>query len=334
MLRGIDGLAAVSIIDGWPVRGAALAATVLAVVLMLRYARRATSVLLAAVLLAGLVLVDLLLARNAYLHRTTDANALPTPNGTTMVVEIPGERSGFAARPARVYLPPSAAVDPSTPLPVLMLLHGSGGAPEEWLDRGGAARIADWWAARNGGVAPVLVMPDATGAGAGGVGGCVGASERYLTEDVPAAVIARFHTQPLGQGWAVVGDGAGGVCALTLTMLHHDLFPTFADFGGVAAAAPDLTRDPQVLLGQGSGTGLGAWFEVGEADPAAGIVTGFATTAQRAGFDTCLARLPGASNSYPASARAFYQALPWLASRVGQIPTTAELKKPCTVIAP
>ena len=76
---------------------------------------------------------------------------------------IPGTRSGFAARTAQAYLPPIWFARDRPKLPVVMLLHGTPGAPTDWTDGGLAPATADAWAAQRGGVAPVLVMPDING---------------------------------------------------------------------------------------------------------------------------------------------------------------------------
>jgi len=49
--------------------------------------------------------------------------------GVVSTVVIPGSVSGFAARPAWVYLPPAALVRNPPALPVLVLLHGQPGSP-------------------------------------------------------------------------------------------------------------------------------------------------------------------------------------------------------------
>lgn len=44
-----------------------------------------------------------------------------------------------------------------------MLLHGTPGTPQDWIDGGQAAATADAYAAAHGGRAPILVMPDING---------------------------------------------------------------------------------------------------------------------------------------------------------------------------
>jgi len=349
MLRAIDDLAALSLTDWWPVRAVLLAATLVVVALVLLHARRIASVLLATVLLAGLVTADLLLAANAYYGTYPNltsflggtrppapeaAGTLP-PTGQTVPVSIPGARSGFVARPAMVHLPRAWFAEPRPSLPVVMLLHGTPGAPQEWLDPGAADRVADAWADRNGGVAPVLVLPDHTGAG--GFGVCAdtatGNVETYLTDDVPAFVQAQFSTRAPGSSWAVVGHSAGGTCAMTLALRHPGLFATFADFGGSGIGA-DAEHDPALLLRTGALPGLAGWFQVGGADPASGAARLLAPLAAAAGVQTCLVVTPGAGAGPATWSLAFADALPWLAARVGQVPQAPEMTSACQSLRP
>ena len=48
----------------------------------------------------------------------------------------PRPQSGFAARPAMVYLPPAYLTSPRAELPVLVLMAGQPGEPRDWFDGG------------------------------------------------------------------------------------------------------------------------------------------------------------------------------------------------------
>lgn len=354
MLRAIDGLGAVSLIDWWPVRGALLAATVLTVLLMLRHARRIASILLATVLVVGLVAANLLLADNAYYGTYptvasfvdgTPAEAPPPPGtlpptGQTVPVPIASARSGFVTRPALVHLPRAWFAEPRPSLPVVMLLHGTPGAPAEWLDPGAAARTADAWAERNGGVAPIVVMPDVTGGAGGGrdVALCAdtaaGNVETYLTADVPAFLQAEFSARAPGTGWAVAGHSAGGTCALTLALRHPDLFRTVAAFGAPSIGI-DAAHDPaQLLLGVPARPGTAARFDLGGDDPDVAMVRLLAPLADAAGIDTCVVVRPGVGVGPGSWGPAFADALPWLAARLGQVPQTPEMTAACGTVTP
>src|SRR3546814_3201783 len=53
-------------------------------------------------------------------------------NGVVTEAAIPGNVSGFDARPATLYLPPAYLADPRAELPVLVLVAGEPGSPSDW----------------------------------------------------------------------------------------------------------------------------------------------------------------------------------------------------------
>lgn len=368
MLPAIDGLGSLPLIAWWPVRVLLLAVTVLVIALTLRYARRVGSIGLAVVLVAGLVAANLAAAANGYYGRYPTVTALLSGNpaelpalprrvptrGQVLPVAIPGETSGFDARQALVYVPPAWFAEPRPQLPVVVLLHGAGGDPREWVDDGGVARTADAWAAEHGGVAPVLVVPDVAGTD-GAARGCVdsaaGAVETYLTADVPALVQREFGTLPPGPGWAVTGHSAGGACAIMLALRNPDLFATFGDLGGLAGprlgttnaeVAPTLVglfdgdaqrfgaHEPAQLLAGGTFPELGGWFQVGGADVQS--LTAMATLvplSRAAGVDTCLVVRPGLGGGPAMWSAAFTDSLPWTAGRLGLVEPTPAMTSDC-----
>src|ERR671912_216639 len=85
--------------------------------------------------------------------------------GTSQVLTtpIPGTVSGFTGRDAYIYLP-AAYFDPSPPLlPVLVLVSGQPGGPQDWIVSGNLQTQMDQFAAANGGLAPVVVVVDPNG---------------------------------------------------------------------------------------------------------------------------------------------------------------------------
>src|SRR4051794_4453606 len=194
---------------------------------------------------AGLVAVPvtLLFAANqvnswfAYVPTVADLVQAPLPHeiplaqlgtaihdGVVVRVDIPGPTSSFRHRRAVVWLPPAAQRSPRTALPVVMMLAGTPGRPDDLLRAAGLATIASRYASAHGGMAPILVFPDHNGSFAGDtecVDGPRGASETYLTVDVPRFVHAAFGTE--ATGWGILGYSEGGTCALTLSLRHPDL---------------------------------------------------------------------------------------------------------------
>ncbi|MGD9528878.1 alpha/beta hydrolase [Pseudonocardia sp.] len=332
-----------TLISWWPVRGIVLAVTVLVGLLLLRYARRYLTILFAMVVFAAFVTADLLLAQNAYYGtyptvrawlEDTPADEVKEPlpaapdQGMILPVRIAGERSGFAARPALVYLPRAWSAQPRPALPVLMLLHASPGMPQEWIDGAQVAQVAQAWAQRNGGVAPVLVMPDVTGEA--GLGVCAdtaaGNVETYLAGDVPAFLQEEFGTAAPGAKWAVAGHGSGGTCAVTLALRHPDLFPTFAAFGATATVT-DPQHDPVMLLAGRTYPDSAAWLA--DTDPPAGVTAQLVGLARGAGVAACQVTRAGAPPGLATWGTQLAEALPWLAARTGLVPETPEMLAVC-----
>lgn len=265
--------------------------------------------------------------------------------GVVTTTELPGRTSGFVTRPGTIYVPPAWFARPRPDLPVVVLLHGTPGTPQDWLDGGQAAATADAYAAAHGGTAPILVMPDVNGtldADTECVDGPAGKAETYLTVDVPAFVQQVFHTAAPGRGWAVAGLSEGGSCALVLALRHPGVFSTFGDYAGLAGPrAGDTNADtasavaqlfggspqafaahePADILATGRFPQLGGWFEVGDADPEpyAALDT-VVPAARRAGIATCEVVVPGGGHTFDVFSQAFSDSLPWIAGRIGAGP--------------
>ena len=83
------------------------------------------------------------------------------PAGRVARVDIPGTVSGFRSRPASVYLPPAYLSAQRRPLlPVLVLIAGQPGSPQDWLVAGKLTEVMNRFAAVHRGLAPVVVLPD------------------------------------------------------------------------------------------------------------------------------------------------------------------------------
>ena len=169
---------------------------------------------------------------------TAAASVLAAPvarrtHGAVVTVDLPARRSGFAHRDSLVYLPPAWFATPRPKLPVIMMLTGTPSLVSDWTRAAHADQIADEYAAAHHGWAPILVFPDPNGSNLGDTE-CVdspqGNAESYLTEDVPADVVALFGSAP--PQWAVAGLSEGGMCAALLTLRHPEVFSAFADFSG------------------------------------------------------------------------------------------------------
>ncbi|MGI5238519.1 alpha/beta hydrolase [Dactylosporangium sp. CA-139066] len=155
--------------------------------------------------------------------------------GRLLSASIPGRRSGFAARPAWVYLPPAYLAAERPVLPVLVLLSGQPGSPRDWIDGGRVDQVMDRFARDHDGLAPLVVIPDALGSLMANplcLDSRLGNAETYLSEDVPAWVRAHFDVDPSFRHWAVGGYSYGGTCALQLGVRRPDRYATLLDISG------------------------------------------------------------------------------------------------------
>ena len=279
-------------------------------------------------------------AAPAPLWRTWRAPADLPSHGAVTQVNIPGTRSGFAARAAWLYVPPAYLTPDPPPLPVLVLIGGQPGTSRDWLDGGRLAQRMDEWAAAHGGLAPVVVMPDALGAETANpmcMDSALGRVDTYLSQDVPAWVTGTLRVDPDRAHWAVGGFSYGGTCALQLAVAHPDLFPSFFDVSGqqeptlgdrqrtIAAAfhgdeAAFDAVSPLSELAARRYPDSAAFLVVGSGDPGyRGQQQAVAAAARAAGMSVTATELPG-GHDWRVWGPAFVAALPWLASRMGLAP--------------
>lgn len=302
--------------------------------------------LLAVVVLAGVaVLTYLVTTSHAHARPPHPARAARSAMGGHRPVHgrlvrraIPGRTSGFAARPALIYLPP-AAQRPNARLPVLLLLHGEPGGPTDWLRKSTVLSTLSAFAAHHSGAAPIVVMPDINGTRHGDTE-CVstarGNVERYLTTDVPAYVLAHLPAAAHSTRWAIGGVSEGGMCSLLLALRHPQRFSTFVDLSGLTR--PTLGRtdnpartvaglfggswtsyrqhDPLWLLRRDRYPTLAGWLAAGATDTdARDAQRRVATAAGRAGIAIRQRIEPGGHSWHDWDA-AISQCLPWLWSRL------------------
>ena len=155
--------------------------------------------------------------------------------GRVSHTDVDGSRSGFHARPAWVYLPPAYLAARRPLLPVLVLIAGQPGGPQDWLVAGRMARTMDAFAAAHAGLAPIVVVADATGASLANtlcLDSRLGQAETYLAEDVPAWIERTLQVDRNHAHWAIGGFSFGGTCALQLAVRRPAAYPTFLDISG------------------------------------------------------------------------------------------------------
>ncbi|QCB51203.1 esterase [Rhodococcus sp. PAMC28707] len=259
--------------------------------------------------------------------------------GKVTSVSIPATASGFSAREAQVYLPPAYFVDPRPLLPVLVLLAGQPGAPEDWLNGGKLIETMDAFAHDHDGLAPVVVVADATGSALANplcVDSPLGNVATYLSKDVPSWFTSALQIDPNPRSRTIGGLSYGGTCALQMATNFPDVYPTFLDlsgqleptlgdrnrtvnevFGGNEAAF--VAVNPMDLLKTRQFPDSGGAFVVGADDndykPGQKAVY---EAAQAAGMDVRYAEVPG-GHSFAVWSEGLKEQLPWLMQRVGLI---------------
>jgi S-formylglutathione hydrolase FrmB len=281
--------------------------------------------------------------------------------GVLVSVDIGDDASGFRHRGELVYLPPAWFAGESPPtLPAVIMAGGEFGHPADWPDAGEAQATADEFAAANGGNAPVLVFVDTSGQFNNDtecVNGVRGNAADHLIKDVVPYVTSHFGAGAGDGHWGMVGWSSGGTCALTMALLHPELFSAFVDidgglgpnagsreqtiarlFGGDAAAYAAF--DPTaVMTAHGRYTGLSGWFSVATTGQPVYHPAGSSPAPEESADDIdpedhaavahhlcglassdgipCAVVPHDGGHDFPSAAAVFSDALPWLASHLG-----------------
>ena len=256
-------------------------------------------------------------------------------------VTIPANVSHFAARQALVYLPPAALVSNPPRLPVLIMLSGQPGAPQNVLTSGSLASVFDRFANEHSGLAPIVVIPDQLGASSSNpmcVDSPLGNSATYLAVDVPRWINQNLHVQSGRTALAIGGFSEGGTCSIQLGAKYPDVFGSILDisgqlaplngsipktiaraFGGSTAAYQAAL--PTALLARGApySETLGLFY-VGQNDTRySAIALTVSNAARAAGMNVRYEPSPGTAHDWHTVKFAFNHALPILASRWGLI---------------
>jgi S-formylglutathione hydrolase FrmB len=260
--------------------------------------------------------------------------------GVVTEVTIPATVSGFTARSAWLYLPPAYLSRPRAQLPVLVLLSGQPGSPDDWLNGGRLAERMDAFAAAHDGLAPVIVMPDHLGDPLNNplcMDSRLGNVATYLSVDVPAWIRDTLQVDPKPSGWAIGGFSNGGTCSLQMAVNAPQVYPTFVDisgedeptlgdrattvqeaFGGDEAAFTAV--NPLDVMAKRKFPGTAGFLVAGLQDaqylPEARRVF---PACQAAGMDVRLDLKPG-GHTWEVWGLGFEEALPWLATRLGITP--------------
>jgi len=147
---------------------------------------------------------------------------------------VTGQRSGLT-RMVYVYLPPQyfRPAYRAYRFPVIELIHGQPGTPQDWISVVGVTRAFEQLLAARRAQPAVLLMPDANGGRqislqclnqAGGP-----QDMTYLAVDLPAQIARTLRVSRPGGAWGVAGYSEGGFCAANMA-LHY---PHRYGFAGV-----------------------------------------------------------------------------------------------------
>ncbi len=263
---------------------------------------------------------------------------MPT-TGAVAQVQIPGTVSGFPARAASVYLPPAYLTQNSPLLPVLVLIAGQPGGPQDWLTAGMLPAVMDRFAAAHHGLAPVVVIPDASGAPLANplcMNSRLGNVETYLVQDVPDWIRANLQIEPDPRSFAVAGFSYGGTCALQLAVRAPHTYPTFLDISG--QAEPSLGTHSQTVAATFAGDeaafravnpidilattmfpGSAGIIAIGKDDPDYGPDARTVLAATRQAGMEMQSRIVAGGHSWQIATLVLDKAMPWIAARTGLV---------------
>ena len=258
-------------------------------------------------------------------------------HGEVGLVQIPATLSQFTPREAVVYLPPAALVAQPPVLPVLMVFAGQPGTTNDMFTSGQLAATLDAYAAKHGGLAPIVVAPDQLGLPSQNpmcVDSPLGNVETYITVDVPNWIRSHLHVSDSARYWAVGGYSEGGTCSIQLGAGHPELFGSIVDilgevrptigadtvskaFGG-SKAAYDAVKPLTVLARNAPYSDSVAFFGAGHNDAKYdGYAHTMRSAAQKAGMTTQLIVSPNSGHDWNTVRYVFDRILPDLMTRLG-----------------
>ena len=228
---------------------------------------------------------------------------------------------GFKPRDAAIYLPPAALVPNAPRLPFVVMMMGYTGSPDPTF----IATALDGLAAKNKGLAPIVIVADQLGFGGDQVGGpdptCVKSTKYgdvpgYINGDVPAYALKNLNISLDHKDWTIMGYSNGGACAFTWATHHPEIWGNVIGispdeypgvewraeaittlYGGDEAAFEANMPAAGIAAHPGAFAGHLAVFTVGGAD--AGFIPGVqrnAQLAEDAGFSTTFHIVPGAEH--------------------------------------
>ncbi|HEX8271680.1 MAG TPA: alpha/beta hydrolase-fold protein [Longimicrobiaceae bacterium] len=166
-------------------------------------------------------------------------------------------------RAVAVYLPPSYAASPRRRYPVVYLLHGFDGGPDQWAgERMRLPQAMDSLTAAGAVREMIVVMPDGRNAFGGSFFAnsvSTGHWEDFLVRDVVGQVDRRFRTVRSPRARGIGGWSMGGHAALGVGARHPEVF------GAVYALSPCCLGDLWADFSADTSAGAKLWAEAAAA---------------------------------------------------------------------
>ncbi len=154
---------------------------------------------------------------------------LAAQQGFTFRIWLQGPGSHLS-RNVYVYLPPQyfQARYLGYHFPVVELIHGFPGEPQDWITVLGVTATLSDLISRGLGKPVVLVMPDANGARGVSLQ-CLNQvtgpqDATFLATDVPHYISRVLRVRPPGRSWGIAGYSEGGYCAANLGLQYSRTF--------------------------------------------------------------------------------------------------------------
>ena len=259
------------------------------------------------------------------------------PKGRLVQATIPAKVSGFAARPAVIYLPPAALIPNPPKLPLLVAFSGQPGSPSDVFESGHLQQLLDTYQKNHGGISPIVVAPDQLGSPRANpmcMDSNLGKNETYLMSDVMQWIHTNLPVKTDAAHTAFIGFSQGATCVIQLGFAHPELVDTLVPISAqleptIGSRSVQVTFDgdeaafkkntPLAILDHvGEYQNMRASFYVGSDDAK---YTGWAHTlvsaAQKHGIDASLTLSPGTGHNWHTAVFGFKDSFPFLISRLG-----------------
>ena len=181
--------------------------------------------------------------------------------GYTLHLDVTG-RLSHITRSVYVYLPPEyfEAKYKSYRFPVIELLHGEPGEPQDWINVVGIQVTLNNLIQQGQATPAVLVMPDANGGDRISLQ-CLNQAHgpqdlTYLAEDVPDVISHLLRVQNPGAGWGVAGFSEGGFCAANMALRFRYRYGFAASMSGYFSPYLNKLINPSRMVSPFGGSRL------------------------------------------------------------------------------